>query len=161
LNIANEVIVNSAKSELNMTMFIATYNFKQKTLTYANAGHNNPWLLRAAGPTPKFESLKSRGTRLGEKLDFEASEDVTIPFLEGDKLFLYTDGLLENTNASGETMTKDQIRSNMVAASTRGLEGISESLNRDLLDFYKDLIPNDDVTYVLFTETQDHPEARS
>ncbi len=161
LNIANDVIVNSAKSELNMTMFIATYNFKQKTLTYANAGHNNPWLLRAAGPTPKFESLKSRGTRLGEKSDFEASEDVTIPFQEGDKLFLYTDGLLENTNASGETMTKDQIRSKMVAASTGSLEEISESLNRDLVDFYKDLIPNDDVTYVLFTEKRDHPEARS
>ncbi len=153
LEIANEVIVNSAKSELNMTMFIATYNFEKKTLTYANAGHNNPWVLKTVENKPKFESLRSRGTRLGERSGFEASEDVTIPFSEKDTLFLYTDGLLENVNQTGEAMAKESLRSRMASASNEGIDGMSRTLNQDLQDFYKDIVPNDDVTYVLFSNS--------
>ncbi|MBU6154857.1 MAG: SpoIIE family protein phosphatase [Bdellovibrionales bacterium] len=153
LGIANEVIVNSAKSELNMTMFIATYNFEKKTLTFANAGHNNPWILRGREGSSKFESLKARGTRLGERTDFQPSEDVTIPFYDEDRLFLYTDGLLENVNSAGELMEKDKIRSKIAEASTDGLDRISDTLEQDLAEFYKDIIPNDDVTYVLFSRT--------
>jgi serine phosphatase RsbU (regulator of sigma subunit) len=158
LEIANEVIVNSAKSELNMTMFVATYNFEKKTLTYANAGHNNPWLLKKEASGAKFESLRSRGTRLGERSGFEPSENVTIPFSDQDTLFLYTDGLLENVNHSGESMAKDGLRSKLVSASSEGIEGMSRTLNQDLQDFYQDIVPNDDVTYVLFGKSRNQTE---
>ncbi len=161
LEIANEVIVNSAKSELNMTMFIATYNFEKKTLTYANAGHNNPWLLKGAASGAKFESLRSRGTRLGERSGFEPSENVTIPFSDQDTLFLYTDGLIENVNHSGESMAKEGLRSKLVSASSEGIEGMSRTLNQDLQDFYRDIIPNDDVTYVLFSKSRNQTEMHS
>jgi len=150
LEIVNQVIVNSAKSELNMTMFVATYDFDKKTLTYSNAGHNNPWILRDRASKPKFESLKARGTRLGERSGFTPSPDVTIDFSEEDLLFLYTDGLLENVNQKGEGLGKDHLRGMLSEASQGGIDRMMEVLNQDLSEFYRDLVPEDDVTCVIF-----------
>ena len=159
LTIANQVIVDSAKNELNMTMFIATYDFEKKTMTYANAGHNTPWLLRTTRVSPgsggplkdkSVESLRSRGTRLGEKAGFSPSEDITIPFSDDDVLFLYTDGLLENVNKAGEEFGKVRARERLVSKLPLGMEGMAETLNLELDEFYRDIVPNDDVTYVMF-----------
>ena len=149
LNVANQVIVDSAKSELNMTMFIATYDFEKSTLTFANAGHNLPWILRG-GNQNKIESLKARGSRLGEKEGFEASENFTIPFSEEDILFLYTDGLLENKGKAGVEMGKDEVRQKLSASQSQGVGAMSAKLNGELTSFYDGIIPEDDVTYVLF-----------
>jgi len=159
LTIANQVIVDSAKNELNMTMFIATYDFEKKTMTYANAGHNTPWLLKttrvtsgteASSKEKGVESLRSRGTRLGEKAGFSPSENITIPFSDDDVLFLYTDGLLENVNKDGEEFGKARARERLVSKLPLGMEGMAETLNLELDDFYRDIVPNDDVTYVMF-----------
>jgi serine phosphatase RsbU (regulator of sigma subunit) len=150
LQIANQVIVDSAKSELNMTMFIATYHFETRSLTYANAGHNTPWIIRKTVENPKFELLKARGSRLGEKNGFVPSDDFTVPFDEEDMLFLYTDGLLENVNGAKEEYGKDRVREKLLARVNQGIRGMSENLNHDLEGFYRGIVPNDDVTYVLF-----------
>jgi len=148
LRIANQVVVDSAKNEINMTMFVATYNFKAQTLTYANAGHNTPMILREN--STKVDPLRSRGTRLGEKEFFEPSEDATIPFSDSDILFMYTDGLLENVDRSGQEYGKERLREHLIKTFARGMEGISEDLDQDLDGFYQGIIPNDDVTYVMF-----------
>ncbi len=150
LHIANQVIVDSAKSELNMTMFIATYHFETRSMTYANAGHNTPWIIRQTGGKPKFEPMKARGSRLGEKSGFVPSEDFTIPFGDEDLMFLYTDGLLENVNEQKEEYGKDRVREKLTAEINRGIRGMAENLNQDLENFYRGIVPNDDVTYVLF-----------
>jgi serine phosphatase RsbU (regulator of sigma subunit) len=150
LQIANQVIVDSAKSELNMTMFVATYHFETRSLTYANAGHNTPWVIRTGGSHPKFEGLKARGSRLGEKIGFSPSEDHTVPFGDEDMLFLYTDGLLENVNGSNEEYGKDRVREKLIDQLPNGIRGMADHLNRDLDAFYQGIVPNDDVTYVLF-----------
>ncbi len=148
LRIANQVVVDSAKSEINMTMFVATYNFKAQTLTYANAGHNTPMILREN--SAKVDPLRSRGTRLGEKEFFEPSEDATIPFSDSDILFMYTDGLLENVDQSGQEYGKERLREHLIKTVSKGMDGISEDLDHDLDGFYQGIIPNDDVTYVMF-----------
>jgi sigma-B regulation protein RsbU (phosphoserine phosphatase) len=153
LNVANQVIVDSAKSELNMTMFIATYDFEKSTLTFANAGHNLPWVLRG-GASSKIESLKARGSRLGEKEGFQASDNVTIPFSENDILFLYTDGLLENKGKAGTEMGKDEVRQKLSSQQSQGVGAMSAKLNDELASFYDGIIPEDDVTYVLFKRSQ-------
>ncbi|NDG85153.1 MAG: HAMP domain-containing protein [Proteobacteria bacterium] len=149
LQVANQVIVDSAKSELNMTMFVATFDFKAKTLTYSNAGHNAPWILRS-GDSSKFEALKARGSRLGETTGFTPSENVTIPFGESDILFLYTDGLIENKGKTGSEMSKEEIRGKLASLAPKGIRAMSEEFSTELNGFYDGVVPDDDVTYVLF-----------
>ncbi len=152
LRIANQVIVDSADSELNMTMLIATIDLKQGTLTYSNAGHNMPWLVRG-GTGGGIELMKSRGFRLGEATGFAPSPDVTLPFGPEDVLFLYTDGLIENPAKDGSKLEKDRIRSMLSPRPRGGIAEASSGIIKTLEEMYGGVMPEDDVTYVLFQKS--------
>lgn len=68
-------------------------------LTYCNAGHNPPLLIRADGTSTE---LKAAGAVLGPFPDwlYEQSE---LQMRSGDKLLLFTDGLVEACNANEES----------------------------------------------------------
>jgi sigma-B regulation protein RsbU (phosphoserine phosphatase) len=151
LGIANEVILESGKGEINMTMFIALIDLDQKTLTFSNAGHHTPWLLRGGSAlvNSRFESLRGMGSRLGEMDGFEASPDRTVSFDHDDSLFLYTDGLIENPGKVESTFGKRRVMDLLTRTPTVDQE-THLALKLELESFYGDLIPADDVTYVLF-----------
>ena len=154
LHIANQVIVDSAKSEINMTMFIATYHFANNTLTFANAGHNPPFVIRASDSsgTPKLEMLRSLGARLGEKEEFKVSKDQVVPFTRDDVLFLYTDGLLENLNPNNEEFGKLRVKEALMKATPKSTFQLGTNLTESILSFYNGTIPKDDVTFVMFSK---------
>jgi sigma-B regulation protein RsbU (phosphoserine phosphatase) len=90
-----------------MTFFVGVIDLEARTMTYASAGHNPPWLVSGAtGPKPKHRSLVASGQRLGEAREVHEFEEKTVPLTEGDILFLYTDGLMEGRDLSGEMYGK-------------------------------------------------------
>ncbi|HUP58565.1 MAG TPA: SpoIIE family protein phosphatase, partial [Bdellovibrionota bacterium] len=46
LHYADQVVYEASAAKIMMTMFIGLIDFDQRTLTYANAGHNPPWLFQ-------------------------------------------------------------------------------------------------------------------
>ena len=80
------------------TSFISEYDDESRRLRYANGGHLPNLLLRRDG---SLERLNSTATVLGlfEKLDYTLEERQLFP---GDTLVLYTDGVTESFNDSGE-----------------------------------------------------------
>jgi sigma-B regulation protein RsbU (phosphoserine phosphatase) len=76
------------------TAFLAEFDPGTRTLTYINAGHNNPVLRRTSG---EVERLSNGGLPLGIKEDtlYESGSAVLKP---GDWLLIFTDGLVEATN---------------------------------------------------------------
>lgn len=78
------------------TAFFCKVDFQKRTMTYANAGATPAILLKTLKHTAKI--LKPTGTVMGV---FEEMElDTHLVRLEpGDKLFLFTDGISEETNA--------------------------------------------------------------
>ncbi|MFQ3576665.1 MAG: PP2C family protein-serine/threonine phosphatase [Cytophagales bacterium] len=81
-----------------VTFFIALIDIKAKSLTYVNAGHNAPYLLK---PNEELLSLNKGSVMIGafEELPFVDQEN--IKFEKGDLLFMYTDGLVETNNEEG------------------------------------------------------------
>ena len=67
-------------------------------LTYANAGHNPPLLVRATGDR---DLLAPGGTVLGVFAE-STYEQGELPHRPGDRLVLYTDGITEGRNPAGE-----------------------------------------------------------
>jgi sigma-B regulation protein RsbU (phosphoserine phosphatase) len=74
-------------------------------LTYANAGHNPPLLIRADGTA---ERLNPGGTVLGVFTE-SAYEQGDFAIGPGDRLIFYTDGITEGRDSSGEEYTEERL----------------------------------------------------
>jgi serine phosphatase RsbU (regulator of sigma subunit) len=79
------------------TAFIAEYEPGTRTLTYINAGHNQPILRRNSGA---IERLDAGGLPLGIKAD-APYETGTVSLQSGDWLVVFTDGVIEAINEPG------------------------------------------------------------
>ena len=75
-----------------LTAFYAVINLETGSLRYANAGHRNPVLYQRE--KHRALTLKSKGTIIGIFPD-RVYEERQIDFGTGDRLVVYTDGLLE------------------------------------------------------------------
>ena len=79
------------------TAFIAEYEPDTRTLSYVNAGHNQPILRRMSGT---IERLDLGGLPLGIKAD-APYETGTVTLDAGDWLVVFTDGVVEAINDPG------------------------------------------------------------
>lgn len=81
-----------------ISFFYAVLDSKANRLTYCNAGHNPPMLVRADGTSM---ALNAQGAVLGQfpRWRYEQSE---ISLGSGDKLVIFTDGLIEACNPNDE-----------------------------------------------------------
>jgi sigma-B regulation protein RsbU (phosphoserine phosphatase) len=95
---ANRVLATENAASMFVTGFHGVLDLNTGRLRYCNAGHNPPYLLRAAGAR---ESLPATGVPFGvdEALPYRIAETVLRP---GDALFLFSDGITEAFNPHGE-----------------------------------------------------------
>jgi len=96
----NKAVLATASNALMMTAIVAVVDLSAHTLSLANAGHNYPFLFRAA--SSQVAMLDESG---GFPLGFDAASvypESRMEFCPGDRLLLYTDGIIEARNADGE-----------------------------------------------------------
>src|SRR5258706_6815536 len=93
-----------------VTLFFGLLDPVSGELTYCNAGHNPPFLLRA---DDSIERLASGGTTLGifPGMGYEVKHSRLLP---GDVLTLYSDGVTEENNPSGEEFGEERLASLLV-----------------------------------------------
>src|ERR1700741_2808882 len=80
------------------TAFLAEYDPVRRTLTYINAGHNNPILRCASG---QIERLDVGGLPFGIQPEVKY-ESATVTLAPAEWLIIFTDGLVEAENARQE-----------------------------------------------------------
>ena len=84
------------------TAFLAQIDPATREMRYINAGHNDPILRRASG---QMERLSMGGVPLGLPLFTEAENLYSsgrVQLQTGDLLFIFTDGVIEAVNDTGE-----------------------------------------------------------
>jgi serine phosphatase RsbU (regulator of sigma subunit)/predicted ester cyclase len=86
----NETLVARIPPNMFVTCFYAILDPNSCTLSYANAGHDLPYLWHGGAA----EELRARGMPLGLMPGMEY-EEKEIVLKEGDSALLYTDGLVE------------------------------------------------------------------
>jgi len=114
-----------------VTAFLARIDCHLGELTYCNAGHFPPILLRADGRT---ELLEKGGPLLGaiEGAEFESGELILEP---GDTLVAYSDGVLECCNRSGEEFGLDRLVETLCSAEQSSVQNTLMVLLAAVQDF--------------------------
>ena len=153
LQVLNRAIFESAKRKFVMTCFASIIDTKAKTITYANAGHNFPYLLRKAAPTDgsaatqDFQVLMARGNRLGDLEDSTYTEK-TQSLESGDVLVWYTDGIVECENDRGEEYGEKRFRAAIKKVADSEPIPMREAVVGAASQFFGDRPRKDDITMV-------------
>jgi serine phosphatase RsbU (regulator of sigma subunit) len=148
LEIMNYAIFESAQRRFVMTCFASIVDPKARTITYANAGHNFPYLYRASEGKGEFGSLMIRGNRLGDD-PTSRYEAKTTDLVTGDILVWYTDGIVECENETGEELGEKRFRASVRKAAALDAGDLRDAIVADASEFYGDAPRKDDITMVV------------
>jgi sigma-B regulation protein RsbU (phosphoserine phosphatase) len=142
----NRRLLVEAPSEMFVTIFYAVLDPFLRSLTYANAGHDPPFLRHASGG---LERLPQGGLIMGLFEELTLSDE-TLNLESGDTLVAYTDGLTDTINrqdeAYGHTRLADTINSAPAAA-----QAMLTHILKDLAAFAGPVPQTDDVTLLILT----------
>lgn len=124
------------------TIVYLILNVHKGTLKYSNAAHPPPVLLRSDG---SLELLDKGGTiiGLGGRIPFEEEQK---ELQSGDKIILYTDGVVEYQNDSGHFFGKDRFYTLLKNQKGHSISKILDEVLKSLIDFSSNTRPQDDVS---------------
>jgi sigma-B regulation protein RsbU (phosphoserine phosphatase) len=142
----NESLVESTDSSKFATFFYAVYDSAARTLSYVNAGHNPPLLLRAG--TTVVSRLRPTGMALGfdQAAVYGAGKETLEP---GDVLLAFTDGLTEALNEAGEEFGEARTAGLLVGNRKLGASELQRLVSAELEAFCGRARQYDDVTIVV------------
>jgi sigma-B regulation protein RsbU (phosphoserine phosphatase) len=134
------------ESQMFASIFVAYVDFETGEVDYANGGHNAPLLYRAA--TDTFELLKARGVVIGlfDEAVFGSNKVVLQP---DDVLVMYTDGVIEAQNASGEQFEMERLQTVVRQTARQSVNDIKSAIIAAVNDFAFDQEPFDDQTLLI------------
>jgi sigma-B regulation protein RsbU (phosphoserine phosphatase) len=108
----NDLLASDNAEMMFVTLFYAVIDTRDGRLSYANAGHNPPYLLHADGTLETIKSTGNMALAVMEGLPYENRQLMMAP---GDSLFLFTDGVTEAFDPQqqlyGEARLEDLLRS--------------------------------------------------
>ena len=136
---------NSQNGRRFTTTFLAEYDPGPRSLTYVNAGHNQPILRRTAGA---IERLATGGIPLGiqENVPYESG---TVTLQSGDWLVIFTDGVIEAEDSRGEEYGEVRLMTMLHANTAVPPSTLLSTIMADLDRFVGSAPQHDDVTLML------------
>jgi serine phosphatase RsbU (regulator of sigma subunit) len=140
----NDFMSERAEHGKYATVFFASIDEGGK-LTYSNAGHCAPLLVRKAGA---MQSLHTTAMPVG-LMPGAPFGDETLQLEPGDRLVLYTDGVTEAQNEAAEFFGRPRLRE--VIEKSRGLSyaELHEALMEAIREFTGGAEQSDDITLVV------------
>ena len=144
---ANEKLCENNESGMFVTAWMGILDLTTGNVQFANAGHNPPLLKRADG---SFEYLKTRAGFVLAGMEGVCYRTNEITLNEGDRLFLYTDGVPEATNAENKLYGEDRLLSFMNQNASMEATELLPSLKTNIDEFVGEAPQFDDITMLMF-----------
>ena len=140
---ANNDLCHENESGMFCTLFYGIMNMETGEVTYANAGHNPPYIINKNSEPVQIESTGGIALGVMEEMEFESA---TFTASKGDSIFLYTDGVNEAMNEADEEYSYERLEDYLKENSTGS---ITDMVNRNLesvKDFAGTAPQSDDIT---------------
>lgn len=154
LNHVNERIC--ARNTLNMfvTMWVGILDLTTGKIVACNAGHDDPAICKKGGI---FEIYKEKHGIIVGAMPGINYENYEIDLAKGDKIFLYTDGVVEATNSNNELFKEERMLESLNKHKNKSPKDILKALKKDVDVFVGDAPQFDDITMLCVELKIDDP----
>ena len=143
LSLTNNAICSNNKEEMFVSVWLGILELSTGKLTAANAGHEYPAILDDKGV---FRVFRDRHGLVIGAMENTPYKDYELTLKPGQKIFVYTDGVPEATNASdelfGEERMTDALNQNPDASAREILDNVTKAIG----EFTEGVEPFDDLT---------------
>ncbi len=143
----NQVLSQENESSMFVTLFYGIIDIRRDELTYANAGHNPPYLIEADNSVSPLEG--TGGVALGALSGMRYAEK-SVALCEGDTVFCYTDGVVEAMDPEGREFTDERLRKVLYESYGLSVEALSKRVLDNVSEFADTADQFDDITCVVF-----------
>ncbi len=147
----NESLLTASHESMFMTMICFSLDSRSGQLRVANAGHAFPYLWVNAEDS--WSMIETEGVPLGKVAKPEYIS-MTLDMQPQDRLFIYTDGIIEEESPSGEQFGFEGVEELLYQVADGPLEIIQEICFQSLHDHCQSETFSDDVTIMMVEHTQ-------
>lgn len=145
LHSANQVLSKESVDCMFVTVFYGILDVNTGQISYCNAGHNPPYVLRRDG---KVEMLPmSKDVSLGVMSDIDFTEE-HLQLETGDLLLLFTDGVTEAINTSMEEYGEQRLEDKLQTCAGQTASNVIQVLREDVRQYAGEAEQSDDITLV-------------
>jgi serine phosphatase RsbU (regulator of sigma subunit) len=149
----NQLVTPRISNRIFMTAVMLRWDKEQKKMFYTGAGHEHILIYRAK--TETVEAIRSGGIALAMIPDnSKILQEKEIPLEVGDTIVLYSDGITEAKNQTGEMYTLDRV---VKSVKTHGFKPTSESIfdgiTKDFATYVGEYVQIDDCTLIVIKYT--------
>ncbi|MBP5551752.1 MAG: SpoIIE family protein phosphatase [Spirochaetales bacterium] len=143
LEFVNEKICERNKLDMFVSIWLGILELSTGKLVASNAGHEYPAIMHAGG---SFELFRDRHGLVVGGMEGATYKDYEIQLSPGDKLFVYTDGVPEATDAENKMFGTDRMLAALNLEPDAGPEKVLGNVRSAVDAFVKDAQQFDDLT---------------
>ena len=147
LTTVNNQLAASNDSGYFVTVWIAIIDLKTGKGVAANAGHEHPVIRRANGA---YETVVYKHSFVVGAMEGARFKEHEFELHPGDRLFVYTDGVPEATNAKEEQFGIDRMLASLNSHGKDTLQELLPDVKNDIDTFVGDAFQFDDLTMLGF-----------
>jgi len=149
---ANDRLCEQNPMNMFVTVFYAVIDARDGSVTYANGGHNRPYVIGADGIPVALPLTGDMALGVMDGLPY-GSERVVLS--EGDTLFLFTDGVSEAMNQANEEFGETRLEAVLAATAGQPVGDVLAAVV-DAVSVFADGAPqSDDITCLVVRYTGD------
>jgi sigma-B regulation protein RsbU (phosphoserine phosphatase) len=140
----NRLLCRNIASGKFVTFCYVVVDLEEGSVSYANAGHYPPLMIRASGT---IDHLETTGLVLGVSAEWTYTTGHS-PFAPGDRLVCFTDGMSEARSPDDIEFGEDQLARLALSTTAGSAEGLADALT-DAVIAWTDGAAQDDATLII------------
>lgn len=140
---SNTILCQESVNSMFVSVFYGILNINTGVITYCNAGHNAPVLIKRGSEVSFIPLTHDVVLGVVEEADFHEKELTLAP---GDSLLLYTDGVTEAMNPQFEQYSDGRLLETCQTLAGKSAEVIVTTVTQSVTDFVEGALPSDDIT---------------
>lgn len=143
---ANNKLCENNDAGMFVTAWMGVLDYTTGDVSFANAGHNPPLILRKDGGCEYLRTKPGFVLAGMEDMPYTAG---TLKLMPGDTIFLYTDGITEATNKKEQLYGEEALKNIIQQSASCDVAEICRQVKEDVNGFVKDAPQFDDMTMLV------------